>query len=96
MDVCGRILLTRMPAIHAGMTEICISGPAGKRKLMKRSLEKTLLDLELSNASQTRARGHQYSSQVHDSAPQLSTPPTSMSRASNVNFPFASAKGAPG
>lgn len=39
---------------------------------------------------------NQYNSQTHSSQPQLSTPPTIMSRASRVNRPRAEVSGAPG
>jgi hypothetical protein len=47
MDVSGHILRTWMPAIHAGMTEICISCPVGERKLMKRFVVKVLFPVGL-------------------------------------------------
>jgi hypothetical protein len=36
MDVSGRILRTWMPAIHTGMTKLCICMLCSQRKLMKR------------------------------------------------------------
>ena len=42
MDVSGRIPLTWMPAIHAGMTELTFSSSVGERKIMNHFVVKCL------------------------------------------------------
>ena len=42
MDVSGRIPLTWMPAIHAGMTELTLSFSVGERKIMNPFVVKVL------------------------------------------------------
>jgi hypothetical protein len=45
MDVSGGVLATWMPAIHAGMTKICIFMFWGERKIMNHFVLNTLRHL---------------------------------------------------